>query len=79
MHSGFAALRQHCMMNIGPDLSHAGAIAWRDQSMVRRDVARIEAAWATCRAKSDGLFLAGDLSALDAYLASLVMRLKYYR
>ena len=44
MHSGFVALRQHCMMNIGPDLSHAGAIVWRDQHTIRRDVARIEAA-----------------------------------
>ena len=25
MHSSFGALRQHCMMNIGPDLSRAGA------------------------------------------------------
>ena len=52
MHSGFVALRQHCMMNIGPDLSHAGAIVWRNQPMVSRDVARIKAAWATCLAQS---------------------------
>ena len=51
-HSGFVALRQHCMMNIGPDLSHAGAIVWRNQPMVSRDVARIKAAWATCLAQS---------------------------
>ena len=44
------------MMNIGPDLSHAGAIVWRDQPTVRRDVARIEAAWAICLAQSDGPF-----------------------
>jgi len=50
------ALRQHRMMNIGPDLSHAGAIVWRDQPTVRRDVARIEAAWAICLAQSDGPF-----------------------
>ena len=51
-HSGFVALRQHCMMNIDPDLSHAGAIVWRNQPMVSRDVARIKAAWATCLAQS---------------------------
>ena len=51
-HSGFVALRQHCTMNIGPDLSHAGAIVWRNQPMVSRDVARIKAAWATCLAQS---------------------------
>ena len=73
MHSGFVALRQHRMMNIGPDLSHAGAIVWRDQPTVRRDVARIEAAWAICLAQSDGPFLAGDFSALDAYLGPLMM------
>jgi glutathione S-transferase len=56
MHSGFVALRQHPMMNIGPDLSHAGAIVWRDQPTVCRDVARIEAAWAICLAQSDGPF-----------------------
>ena len=78
-HSGFVALRQHCMMNIDPDLSHAGAIVWRNQPMVSRDVARIKAAWATCLAQSVEPFLAGNFSALDAYLASLVMRLKYYR
>ena len=41
MHNGFDALRLHCMMNIGPDLSRAGALIWRDHAAVRRDVARI--------------------------------------
>ena len=67
------------MMNIVPDLSHAGAIVWRNQSMESLDVARIKAAWATCLAQSVVTSLAGNFSTLDAYLASLVMRLKYYR
>jgi glutathione S-transferase len=54
MHSGFGALRQHCMMNIGPDLSRAGALIWRDHAAVRRDVARIETAWADMLALSGG-------------------------
>ena len=78
MHSGFNALRNHCPMNIGPDLSHAGAIIWRDQPRVRADVARIEAAWAECLDLSGGPFLCGGFSAVDAYFAPVVMRLKYY-
>ncbi|XXK32345.1 glutathione S-transferase [Rhodobacteraceae bacterium nBUS_24] len=78
MHSGFTALRNHCAMNIGPDLSQAGAIIWRDQPSVRADVARIEAAWAECMELSGGPFLCGGFSAVDAYFAPVVMRLKYY-
>jgi len=78
MHSGFGALRQHCMMNIGPDLSRAGALIWRDHAAVRRDVARIETAWADMLALSHGPYLAGDFCALDAYFAPVVMRLKYH-
>ena len=78
MHSGFGALRQHCMMNIGPDLSRAGALIWRDHAAVRRDVARIETAWADMLALSGGPYLAGGFSALDAYFAPVVIRLKYY-
>lgn len=78
MHSGFNALRNHCGMNIGADLSHAGAIIWRDQPHVRADVARIEAAWADCMDLSGGPFLCGGFSAVDAYFAPVVMRLKYF-
>ena len=42
MHCGFSALRNHCIMNIGVDLSRQGRILWRDQSALRRDIARIE-------------------------------------
>ena len=78
MHSGFNALRNHCPMNIGPNLGHAGAIIWRDQPRVRADVARIEAAWAECLDLSVGPFLCGAFSAVDAYFAPVFMRLKYY-
>ena len=78
MHSGFTALRNHCGMNIGPDLSHVGAIIWRTEPRVRADVAWIEAAWADCRNLSGGPFLCGEFSAVDAYFAPVVMRLKYY-
>lgn len=65
-------------MNIGADLSHAGAIIWHDQPHVRADVARIEAAWADCMDLSGGPFLCGGFSAVDAYFAPAVMRLKYF-
>ena len=65
-------------MNIGSDPSHAGAIIWRDQPRVRADVARIEAAWADCMDLSGGPFLCGGFSAVDAYFAPVLVRLKYY-
>ncbi|MDP3412008.1 MAG: glutathione S-transferase family protein [Polaromonas sp.] len=45
MHSGFGALRGACPMNIEADLSHTGAIVWRDQAAVRSDVQRIVTMW----------------------------------
>ena len=45
MHSGFSALRTHCMMNIEASLPQAGAIIWRDQPAVRADVQRIVGMW----------------------------------
>ena len=42
MHCGFSALRNHCIMNIGVNLSRQGRILWRDQPALRRDIARIE-------------------------------------
>ncbi len=45
MHSGFAALRGACPMNIEADLPDVGALAWRDKPAVRADVQRIVAMW----------------------------------
>ena len=53
-------------MNIGPDLSHPGAIIWRDQPSVRADVARVEAAWEDCLDLSGGPFLCGGFSEVAA-------------
>lgn len=79
MHSGFGALRSHCPMNIGADLHREGAIIWRDQPNVRRDVVRLDTAWENARTLSRGPFLCGkDFGAVDAYFAPVVMRLKYY-
>ena len=42
MHSGFAALRKACPMNIEAHLPEVGALALRDQPAVRADLARIK-------------------------------------
>ena len=78
MHSGFGALRQHCMMNIGPDLSRAGTLIWLEQAAVCHDVAQIVTAWANMLDLPGGPYLAGNFSALDGYFTPIVMRLKYY-
>ena len=45
MHSGFGALRSACPMNIEAPLAQTGAIIWRDQPAVRKDVQRIVTMW----------------------------------
>jgi glutathione S-transferase len=78
MHSGFGALRSHCPMNIEATLPEVGTKVWAEQAAVRRDVARIEAMWADALAHSGGPFLFGDFSAVDAFYAPVVMRLRCY-
>jgi glutathione S-transferase len=45
MHAGFSSLRSHCPMNIEASLPQIGALTWRDQPGVRKDVQRIIAMW----------------------------------
>ena len=78
MHSGFAALRNHCPMNIEASLHEVGARIWAEQAAVRADVSRIEAIWADALAMSGGPFLFGEFSAADAFYAPVVMRLRSY-
>jgi glutathione S-transferase len=78
MHCGFSALRNHCIMNIGVDLSRQGRILWRDQPTLRRDIARIENACEEIMLWSKGPYLAGNFGAIDAFFAPVIMRLKYY-
>lgn len=54
MHSGFAALRAACPMNIEADLSDTGQLIWRDQPAVRADVARLVAMWRELLAAHQG-------------------------
>ena len=78
MHCGFSALRSHCIMNIGVDLSRQGRILWRDQPALRKDIARIEKACEEIISWFHGLYLAGDFGAIEAFFAPVIMRIKYY-
>jgi glutathione S-transferase len=78
MHSGFAALRSACPMNIEAHLPDVGALALRDQPAVRADLARLVAMWSGLLAQSGGPLLFGGFSIADAYFAPVVMRLKTY-
>ena len=73
MHAGFRALRGACPMNMrrAPD-----KIDLPDG--VAPDVARIEAIWRDCLAKSGGPFLFGAFSAADAMFAPVVSRFETY-
>jgi glutathione S-transferase len=77
MHSGFAALRSHCPMNIEARLPEAGARIWDRQADVRSDVRRLEQMWADALQGGDG-FLFGAFSAADAFFAPVCMRLRSY-
>ena len=78
MHSGFAALRSACPMNIEASLPEIGQLAWRDKPAVRADVARLVAMFSDLLAQHGGPMLFGTFSAADAYFAPVVMRLKTY-
>ena len=78
MHSGFAALRSACPMNIEADLRDIGQQVWRDQPAVRADVARLVTMWRELLAAHQGPMLFGDFSIADAFFAPVCMRLKTY-
>jgi glutathione S-transferase len=78
MHSGFAALRSACPMNIEADLAGIGALVWRDKPAVRADVARLASMWLELLAVYQGPMLLGEFSIADAFFAPVCMRLKSY-
>lgn len=78
MHSGFAALRSACIMNIEADLSDAGRLIWRDKPAVRADVMRLISMWRELLAEHKGPMLFGEFSIADAFFAPVCMRLKSY-
>jgi glutathione S-transferase len=75
MHSGFAALRNECGMNLHRPV---GAIALSDNA--RADIARIQQIWTECRERYGklGPYLFGNFSAADAMFAPVVHRFRIY-
>lgn len=75
MHSGFGALRSHCLMNIGADLTEVGQELYQKHDRLRRDIARLEAVLAP---HLDDGFLCGAFSAADAFYAPVMTRIETY-
>src|SRR5712672_352648 len=75
MHSGFAALRNECGMNLHRP---AGAIALSDDA--RADIARVQQIWSECRERYGkmGPFLFGAFGGADAMFAPVVHRFRIY-
>jgi glutathione S-transferase len=75
MHSGFAALRNECGMNLHRP---AGAITLSDNA--RADIARIQQIWLECRERhgKSGPFLFGAFGGADAMFAPVVHRFRTY-
>jgi glutathione S-transferase len=75
MHSGFAALRNQCGMNL-----HRPVAAVELSDDTRADVARIQQIWSECRARhaKSGPFLFGAFGGADAMFAPVVHRFRTY-
>lgn len=75
MHSGFAALRGQCPMNIGIRLR-----LHQIDNKLHNDVARIDELWCEGLNRFGGPFLAGkDFSAVDAFFAPICFRYQSYQ
>ena len=75
MHSGFAALRNECGMNL-----HRPVRTIDLSAEARANIARVEEIWAECRERygQSGPFLFGAFGAADAMFAPVVHRFRTY-
>lgn len=75
MHSGFAALREECGMNL-----HRPVGAKHLSAVARADIARVQQVWSECRTRNakQGSFLFGAFGAADAMYAPVVHRFRTY-
>jgi glutathione S-transferase len=75
MHSGFAALRNECGMNL-----HRPVRAIALSADARADIARIQQIWIECRERyaKSGPFLFGSFGGADAMFAPVVHRFRTY-
>ena len=78
MHSGFAALRSHCPMNIEAHLPQVGAKVLAEQIDVRADLDRLVALWSELLDAHGGPMLFGGFGIADAYFAPVAMRIHTY-
>ena len=78
MHSGFAALRSHCPMNIEAELPEVGVRLMNDEPAVGQDLARVAHMWQQQLADTGGPFLFGGFGIADAYYAPVCARIKTY-
>jgi glutathione S-transferase len=73
MHAGFGELRKSMPFDI---CAHAPGQGATPEALA--NIARIEAIWAECLAKSGGPFLFGEFGIADAMFAPVVMRFNTY-
>jgi glutathione S-transferase len=73
MHSGFAALRNECGMNLHRKVA---AVALSDDA--RANIARIQQIWSECHQRYGGPFLFGAFGAADAMYGPVVHRFRTY-
>lgn len=75
MHSGFAALRSHCPMNLRISYTEC-----QPTPAVLDDLARLETLWSWARAETGatGPWLCGDYSAADVFFAPVAARIAGY-
>lgn len=78
MHSGFAALRNHCPQNLEAALPAVGARVLAEQPAVVDDLQRIVAMWDDALGASGGPFLFGAFGIADAYFAPVAGRIRTY-
>jgi glutathione S-transferase len=78
MHSGFAALRDRCPMNVEASLPEVAVRVARDWPDVAVDLQRIDAMWTEQLASSGGPFLFGEFGIVDAFYAPVCSRVRTY-
>jgi glutathione S-transferase len=78
MHSGFATLREHFLMNIEASLPEVGARVLREKPEVAADLARLTSIFEGLLDEHGGPMLFGGFSIADAFFAPVTMRIRTY-
>ena len=78
MHSGFGHLRRLCSMNIEADLVGIGQDLYKKNSGLQDELTRLDTLWSERLNHSGGPMMFGPFSAVDAFFAPVVLRIKTY-